>query len=87
MSLYYHPASTASRPVLMLAGEPGLEAVFQGHSEQIATRSEERGPTGKLVEARRHPAIGFVARAIAACAFVAALFALIGGAIELALVL
>jgi len=87
MSLYDHPASTTSRPALMFAGEPGLEAEFQGLSEQIVTRSEERGPTGKLVEVRRHPAIEFVVRAIAACVFVAALFALIGGAIELALVL
>ena len=87
MNFCSHPASTTSRPVLMFAGEPGLEVAFQGLGEQIVTRSEERDATRKLVEAQRHPAIGLVVRAIAACAFVAALFALIGGAIELALVL
>ena len=87
MNAYDHPASTTTRPVLMFAGEPGLEVAFQALGEQIVTRSEERDPTGELMEAQRHPASGLVVRAIAACAFVAALFALIGGAIELVLVL
>ena len=87
MSPSYDPPSTSGRSVLMFAAEPGLEAVFQGHGEQIGTRSEERDPTGKLVEAPHHPASAFVVRAVVACTFVAALFALIGRAIELALVL
>jgi len=51
------------------------------------TRPEQRAATGELEEVQRHPGNGLVVRVIAACAFVAALFALIGGAIELALAL
>lgn len=87
MNLYRHAAATTSRPVSMFAGEPDLEAGFQVLGERIVTRSEGRSRTGKLVEVGRHPAVELVVRAGAACAFVAALFALIGGAIELALVL
>ena len=87
MKLYYHPASTTSRPALMSAGEPGLEVAFQDLGEQIATRPEERDTTSELMEVQHYPASGRGVRAIAACAFVAALFALIGGAIELALAL
>jgi hypothetical protein len=69
MNVYHHTVSGTSRPVLMFAGEPRLDA------------------TGELTEVERHPAGRLVVRVIAACAFVAALFALIGGAIELALAL
>jgi hypothetical protein len=57
----------------MFANEPGLEV--------------ERDPTGKLVEVQRQSPDGLAVRAVAACAFLAALFALIGETIERVLVL
>ena len=66
-----------------IAGRPGLEDALHRTAARFSFKQGE--PTGAAV--RGHLADGLAMRLIAASAFVAALFALIGGAIELALVL
>jgi hypothetical protein len=75
MDVYYH----------RVPGKPGLDNALQHLGDGIAACFKQGDATG--AEVRRHPADGLVVRLIAASAFVAALFALVGGAIELAPVL
>ncbi len=68
-----------------IPGKPGLDDALQHLGDRIAARFEQGDATG--ADVRRRPADGLAVRLIAASVFVAALLALIGGAIDLALVL
>jgi hypothetical protein len=68
-----------------IPGKPGLDDALKHLGDGIAARFKRGDAT--RAEVRRHPAGGLAVRLIAASVFVVALFALIGRAIELALVL
>jgi hypothetical protein len=87
MKTYYRSVSTPSRRVPRFAGELDLNVADRGMRTEAVTRPLQRDPTPGFMAGQRQLVKGLVVRVIAAGAFVAVLFALIVGVIELALVL
>jgi hypothetical protein len=82
-----HPtilADSRSRPA---CGGAGFEPVSPGPARRIATRLRNSGEPVTLGEVLRRPVTERVLRVLACGAFVAGLYALIGGAVGLAVVL
>ena len=61
MKLYYHPASTTSRPVMLFAAENGIPLdmqvvdLFTGEHCQAAVRRDQPEPPGAGAGGRRLP--------------------------------